>query len=108
MRDGDRRQAIRAAQPVDKLHLSSGIAAVPFRLDINRAFDPIAFGIAAVVAWQIIFSNRGVISVAKRNHRLILQPWIPVAADIPEVLMRIADGKGRHLVNVASKNDTRK
>ncbi len=48
---------------------------------------------APVVVGQEIAADRGVVAVAERDHRLVDEPGMPVAGEIPEMVMRVDYGQ---------------
>ena len=72
--------------------LADGIGTIPFRLDVHGADDAMAAGVGAIVRRQVGAAERAVVAVAE-HHRLILQPGIGVALEVPEMLVRVDNGE---------------
>ncbi len=64
------------------------------QLDVDRLDHLMRADVGEVVGRQIAPPDRPVVAVTERNRRLVAQPGVVVRFDVPEVLVRVDDGKG--------------
>src|SRR6266542_616061 len=69
------------------------IGAVPPGCDVDALDAAVASRAAAVIGRQVIALDRRIIAVTERNGDRIAKPRVIIPAEIPEVLMRVDDGK---------------
>ena len=53
--------------------------------------NAIASDVASIVRWEIGFSQRAVVTIAKRDRLRVAEPRIVIALHVPEMLVRVDD-----------------
>jgi len=91
--DAGARQAECSMDLLDPVRLAHRIGAIPFGLDVDGLDNAVPRHVAAIIGRQVVAPDRRIIAVTERNGHRIAKPGVIIPAEIPEVLMRIDDGK---------------
>jgi hypothetical protein len=84
----------RTATSVSQRVSPTGSAGVPLGLAMDRADDLEAGRVAAVIRRQVGPAQGRVIPVSKRDWLRVAEPWMIVALEIPDMMVRIDDRAG--------------
>jgi len=93
MADTRTRQAEFPVDFFDPARLAQRIGAIPFGFDVEGLDDAVARTVAAIIGGQVIAPDRRIIAIAERNGDRIAQPGVIIPVEIPEMLVRVNDGK---------------
>src|SRR5262245_1436480 len=93
MTDASARQAEFPMDAIDPAGLADRIGAIPFRFDMHGLYDAVSRRVAAIIGRQVVALDRRIIAVAERDGNRIAKPGVIIPAEIPEMLMRVDDGK---------------
>ena len=86
-------QAVLGRNLVNPAGFGNRVVGRPFGLDVYRTDQIECRAVAPKVVGQVVAANCGIVAISKRNHRLVLQPGLPVFVEIPNVMMCIDDGQ---------------